>query len=328
MRRGRLLVAAMFLAALIPGGAAAHAPDPAFSSALWGQDQSVPYRWKSGQVPPAWLQPAINAAAGDSNATRAARAATFWYSSSGAGVIGYGEPSGCGTGGLACFTRSGAPTSFTMSFRGQGYRFDWGALNWCQYNGNWASGCFDAENIALDEFGHVLILTHHANWTDASDYADAVVQTVSRANPKPGWSAHAYARCDVATLQRKYDVQAWTAPISTCLNLATVMTFKASATGVRSGASVTFTATLRTKPNTEYERLADNPLHARNVVLQRAPIGGSTWVDVGAMSAASAAGTYLRSVTINGSYQWRAVFRPSGEGVRAATSSAIAVRIQ
>ena len=62
------------------------------------------------------------------------------------------------------------------------------------------------ENIALDEFGHVLVLDHHANYADDSDYRDAVVQTYSRTKPKAGYNAHAFGRCDVAALQQAYDL--------------------------------------------------------------------------------------------------------------------------
>jgi hypothetical protein len=46
------------------------------------------------------------------------------------------------------------------------------------------NGCYDAETIALDEFGHVEVLNHHVNFADESDYTHAVVQTYSRTRPK------------------------------------------------------------------------------------------------------------------------------------------------
>ena len=86
-----------------------------------------------------------------------------------------------------------------MSFREQGHRFDWGVLRWCQLTLNAPDGCYDAENIALDEFGHAEVLNHHVNFADEHDYLDAVVQTYSHTKPNVGWSAHAFGRCDVAT---------------------------------------------------------------------------------------------------------------------------------
>ena len=88
------------------------------------------------------------------NATRASKAATYTYDPAGANPIGYGPGATCGVNGLACFTRS-APTGFTMWLREQGHVFDWGTLKWCQAYSSPPNGCYDAETIALDEFGHV-----------------------------------------------------------------------------------------------------------------------------------------------------------------------------
>ena len=68
------------------------------------------------------------------------------------------------------------------------------------------NGCYDAETIALDEFGHVEVLDHHVNYADDRDYTDAVVQTFSRTKPRDGWNMHVLGVCDIATLQIRYDV--------------------------------------------------------------------------------------------------------------------------
>ena len=93
-----------------------------------------------------------------------------------------------------------------MWLREQGHVFDWGTLKWCQAYASPPNGCYDAETIALDEFGHVEGLDHHVNYADDSDYVDAVVQTYSRTKPSTGWNMHAFGRCDVATLQLQYDM--------------------------------------------------------------------------------------------------------------------------
>ena len=111
-----------------------------------------------------------------------------------------------------------------MWLREQGHVFDWGTLKWCQAYTTAPNGCYDAETIALDEFGHVEGLNHHVNYSSDSDYDDAVVQTFSRTKPAAGWNRHTFGRCDVATLQVKYDVTSSTAKYSTCLDLATVLT--------------------------------------------------------------------------------------------------------
>ena len=108
-----------------------------------------------------------------------------------------------------------------MWLREHGRVFDWGTLRWCQMSSSPPNGCYDVETIALDEFGHVEVLAHHVNYSDDRDYLDAVVQTYSRTKPKEGWDEHALGRCDVATLQRQYDVPTSSTKISTCLDVDT-----------------------------------------------------------------------------------------------------------
>ena len=206
--------------------ATAHGPDPIFSG-RWNQNQALQYAWRSGAVPGAIYQAAINAAGSDASASRGSQAATFSYASGASNPIGYGTGATCSPAGLACFTRN-PTTSFTMWMREQGHRFDWGSLRWCQAYSSWPDGCFDVENIMLDEFGHVEILAHHVTYSDESDYLDALVQTVSHAKPRAGWSAHRLGRCDVASLQVQYDMQGWGAKYSTCLSLATTLGLTAS----------------------------------------------------------------------------------------------------
>ena len=108
-----------------------------------------------------------------------------------------------------------------MWLREQGHVFDWGTLKWCQMYATPPNGCYDAETIALDEFGHIEILGHHDNYDDDRDYLDAVVQTFSRTKPRAGYDMHVLGRCDVATLQREYDVVDSIAKYSTCLDIDT-----------------------------------------------------------------------------------------------------------
>ena len=111
-------------------GVTAHSPDPIFSG-RWNQDQVLLFAWRSGSVPTAVYQTAINAAAADASATRGSQAATFSYSPGASNLIGYGTGATCGPQGIACFSRN-APTSFTMWMREQGHVFAWGSLRWCQ----------------------------------------------------------------------------------------------------------------------------------------------------------------------------------------------------
>jgi hypothetical protein len=320
--RSRMLVlaaGAVVAAGSIGATVSAHSPNPMLSG-LFAQNQALDYRWAAGGTPPSAMKAAINAAADDSNATRRSKAPLFDYASGAPNTIYYGVDAQCGVNGLACFSRT-APDSFRMWLRENGHRYDWGTLRWCEMSGD-PDGCYEAETIALDEFGHVLGLDHHENFADDSDYQDAVVQTYSRTKPRPGWNAHAFGRCDVAALQQAYDMPSTTALYSTCLDVPTALTLAASRTGVVAGSVVTLTATLRSAGT---GRLSNNNVTGRVVVLQRRTSSG--WSDVGAMAPGSA-GTYSAQFTAWSDTDLRALFRkPSGEGLRADASEVVAIDV-
>ena len=331
-RRRRAILSAAALAAALIGGlagpAGAHGPDPSVGGTRWASNQVLKYQWRSGQTPPSWMTPAIDAAAGDANRTRASRAATFSRVSSGsASLIAYGEPTGCSPAGIACFTRAGAPSSFLMWFRAHGYVFDWGSLRWCQALTTLVNGCFDVENVALDEFGHVEILGHHVNLADGSDYGDAVVQTVAHARPATGWQNHAFARCDTARLQLEYDRQSPRDLFSSCLAIPTTLVLSANPTSTWAGASVTLTATLRTTSASSNGALASDPVSGRTVTLQRRTPGTTAWSSAGTLAAStSLEGSYALTLAAAATYEWRAVFSPvSGDGALGATSAIVKV---
>lgn len=314
-----LVLAAAIAAAPMPANA--HAPDPVLSGGLFAQNADLHYRWGSGGTPPTAIRTAVNGAAGGSNASRRSKAATFTYDSAGGNTVYYGVGVPCGVNGLACFRRD-APTWFGVWLRENGHRYDWGVLRWCELNGD-PNGCYDAENVVLDELGHVLGLDHHVNYANDSDYADAVVQTYTHAKPQVGWHAHVFGRCDIATLQQQYDVASWTTPYSTCLDVPTRTTLAVTSTSVVAGSVVTFTATLTSAGE---GRLSNNPMSGRVVVLQRR--SGTTWADAVTLGPGAAAGSYVKSLTLQGSGDYRAVYRKtSTEGVRTSTSAAISITV-
>lgn len=305
---------------------AAHSPDPVLSGeSLYPQNAVLKFRW-GAPVPATKLQPAILAAANDANGTRQARGPVFSYDPSGASFIQYGGQVVCGVNGIACMRRD-EPTAFRMYFREQGHVFDWGTLKWCQAYTTWPSGCYDAENIALDEFGHVHILGHHVNYADDHDYTDSVVQEFSRTKPSAGWDAHAFARCDVATLQRKYGLLVASTAVSTCLDLATSLSLTPSVGSAAGGDVIGFSAMLRIADLDAYERLGGQGLSARSVRLERRLPGG-TWTSLKSMTPGSSPGAYTASISVLQTADYRAVFsKPSAEGVRAATSAIVTVTV-
>ena len=329
-RRVSSLLLTVALALALSGGAtvptAAHSPDPALGSELFAQDARLEYDWRTGAVPPSAMRTAINAAAGDVAQSRASRAATFAFDTAGTNPIGYGTGT-CGVNGLACFTRN-APNGFTMWFREQGRVFDWGTLKWCQMYTNPPNGCYDVETVALDEFGHVEGLGHHVNFADDSDYTDAVVQTFSRTKPRDGWNMHVLGVCDIAMLQIRYDIPLASSPYSTCLDVATVLTMSRSASSVPYGGTVTFTALLKVVSDGDYGRLSGNPVSGRAVRLQRRAPGTATWTNVASMTPTSPTGSYVLSLRLTSSAEFRAVFSaPTTEGLRGDVSPVVLVSV-
>ncbi|MES2209837.1 MAG: hypothetical protein V4515_06590 [Chloroflexota bacterium] len=329
-RLGRSILIGVAALAVAAGNVVAHGPDPLVGGRLWAQNQAVTYQWRSGQTPPTWMITAIDKAAADAGLSRASRAATFTRVASGsASLIAYGEPTGCSPAGIACFDRSGAPTSFKMWFRAHGFVFDWGTLRWCEGLSVIANGCFDAETIALDEFGHVEDLGHHVNFGSNADYLDAVVQATSRARPNAGWLAHAFGRCDVARLQLEYDRLTPRDSFSSCLTIATTTALGASTTSLWVGGTVQFTATLRTTASSAAGALANDPVSGRTVVLQRRLAGSQSWTSIGAMTpSATTEGSYVLTVAPTATYEWSAVFLPSaGDGAVTSTSGVVKVGV-
>jgi hypothetical protein len=273
---------------------------------------------------------AIDAAAADASITRGSRAATFARPSGAAtSLIAYGEPTGCSAAGIACFDRSGAPNSFRMWFRAHGHVYDWGALLWCQGLATIANGCFDAEMVALDEFGHVENLGHHVNDPSGSDYLDAAVQAISHARSDLGWQVHAFGPCDTARLQLQYDRVAARDLFSTCLDVATSTSLAASATGIWVGDTMRFTALLRTTAVATNGALANDPVGSRPVTLQRRTVGTLPWTSMGTMVASlSPEGTYTLSMSPTATYEWRALFVPSAaDGATGSASAALRVTV-
>jgi hypothetical protein len=319
-RAARAVAFALIL--LLPVASLAQAlaatPDPILGGGLYAQNLGLKYRWASAGTPPSAMKTAIKAGIADANATRKSKAPTFAYASEAGNLVHYGTDVPCGVNALACMRRD-PPDWFGVWYRENGHRYDWGTLRWCEMTGS-PAGCYEARNVAIHEFGHVMILDHHVNLPDDSDALDSVMQTYQPAKPKAGWNAHAYARCDVATLQQQYDVPATTTLYSTCLDVPTEMSLGASKTSVSAGSMVTFTAVLRTDGT---GRLSNNRVTSRRVVLQQRLSSG--WSNVATMSAGSS-GSYTTSLNVWSSRAYRAVFhKPSNEGLRGSSSTAVTI---
>jgi len=324
----RLTVIATTFAIVVSaaGGAAvlAHGPDPLLGTTPWAKDQIVGYQWAAGAVPPSWMATAIDAGAADVGQSKRSHAATFTRVSSADSAIAYGGIVPCSSYGIACMNRTGVPDQFEgMWFRPQGWPFDWGTLRWCQGLASPANGCYDAENVALDEFGHIEMLGHHVNLADESDFTDSVVQFAARSRPKDGWDEHVFGRCDVARLQLEYELASPSDKVSTCLSLATTLSIVPSATYLYPGNTVRITGNLKVAVATSARLLSGDPLSGRTITLQRRVPGSTTWSTIGTLTANTAAGSYGLTITPTATYDYRLVFAtPSGDGLLGSASAA------
>jgi hypothetical protein len=301
----------------------ANNPTPA-GGATWSDNQQVPYRWKDGSKPPQWLRPAINAAAQDSNDTRQSRAAIFSHSADAKSWIGYTPdiPTNYAVG----YAVRNVPNSFNIRLRPHGHVLDWGKLRWCQFFDDPPNGCYDARMITLHEFGHVQTLGH-VDESLGGDWLDSVMHAGPRTKAKIGWNQHHFGRCDVATLQKRYQALNTRTLYSTCLSLSTSLTLTASKTSVAPQGSVTFSATLRVGDDAP-NKLRGDLLSGRAVTLQRRVPGSSSWTDVTQMSAAAGDGKYTHTARPTTTYEWRALFRkPAAEGLTRSTSTPLTVSV-
>jgi hypothetical protein len=312
-----LSVTVALLLALLATEAAASIPTPA-SGTTWSPNQRVEYRWRSGDEPPGWMRNAITAAAQDSNTSRDARAAVLVQADDGSSWVAYTAdiPSTYAVG----YTVRYAPDHFTIRMRPHLYPLDWGTLRWCQAYDSPPTGCYDAEMIALHEFGHAQTLGHVVD-EDLDDWTDSIMHVSPKTKAKVGWNQHEYGRCDVARLQIRYQPLTASTKYSTCLELATDLSLSASSSTASYYASVTLTARLRVADDALYPNLAGDPVAGRRVALQRRVPGSTTWSTIVQMDA-DATGRYTSVITVTGTYDWRAVFTAPGDEGLSGSSSA------
>jgi hypothetical protein len=138
-----------------------------------------------------------------------------------------------------------------------------------------------------------------------------------------GWNQHVFGRCDVARLQIRYVPLTTNTRISTCLDLRTELSLNPGSGTYSAGTSLALTARLKVDADAIYPKLAGQPLSGRPIVLQKRGPGETAWITVGEMSPVTdEPGRYVRTVTVNSTFDWRATYAaPSDEGLRSVNSS-------
>lgn len=301
-------------------------PTPVPIHERWGSWQVLDFRFHSTDTSPSWMRDAIIAAAGDATDTSKALSPIFIHTDGGAnGTIRYTTsfPSGCSTS-IACASHDA--DRWTLRMRPQGYDFRWGSLRWCERTGG--DGCFDAEHVALHEFGHAVGLDHPESAGYHLPASSTVMHQVTPAKPAASWARHAFGSCDVASLQEQYGLPTMSTTIASCNDVQTTLTLSASATALAAGDRVTFRATLRVKGSSAYGALSGMRLNGREVQLRRRTAGTTGSWTISTMRPTDTPGVYTLSLAPTRSYELKAVFpTPDLEGLRGTSSDEIVVRV-
>lgn len=292
----------------------------------WGTWQVLAFRFHSTDASPSWMRDAILAAAEDATDTSKSLSPIFVPTDGGAnGTIRYTTsfPSGCSTS-IACASHDG--DSWTLRMRPHGYDFRWGSLRWCERSGG--DGCFDAEHVALHEFGHAVGLDHPESDGYHLPAHSTVMHQVTPAKPDSAWDRHAFGSCDVASLQEQYGLPTMSTTIASCNDVQTTLTLTATDMSIAAGERVTFRATLRIKGSSAYGTLSGIRLNARDVQLRRRTAGTTgTWT-ISTMRVTDTPGVYSLSLAPTRSYELKAVLpTPETEGLRGSSSDVIVVRV-
>ena len=298
-------------------------PVPIFDR--WGSWQVLQFRFHTTDASPSWMRGAILAAAEDATDTSRALSPIFIPTDGSAnGTIRYTTafPSGCSTS-IACASHDG--TSWTLRMRPHGYDFRWGNLRWCERASG--TGCFDAEHVALHEFGHAIGLGHPESEGYHLPPHATVMHQVTPAQPEAAWDRHAFGSCDVASLQEQYGLPTMSTSIASCNDVQTVLTLDVSDTTAVVGQRVTFRATLRIKGSSAYGELSGIRLNGRVVQLRRRVAGaGGSWT-ISTMRPTESPGVYSLTLAPGRSYEFKAVFPTPDEGLRGSSTDTVVVRV-
>jgi hypothetical protein len=302
-------------------------PVPVLSDPRWAQNTLLRYRWDAGEPPPSSIRSALNAVADDASTTRRSQAPTYRYDAGATDGFRYTEnfPSWSSPDAIANAARS-VPDWWIVYIRPQGYQFRWGSMRWCQIDPG--DGCFDVERIALHELGHVVGLDHPERAGFRLRPYDTVMHSTSPARPDSGSLMHAFAPCDTATLQERYDVATTSSKYSSCNDVDTTLVLTPSADVIGKDESVTFVATLRVTNRDAYGRLGGNALSNRPVQLRRRLSGtDDAWQGLW-MGAGPGAGTYTLTLSPSATYDYQALFQgPSDEGLNGSSSAVVTVQV-
>ena len=309
-------------AALLP----LRSPRPVPVYDRWFPWSVLSFRFHATDVSPTWMRTAVEDAADDATDTSRSLSPIFTPGGSGSGgVIRYTAsfPASCANA-IACASHDA--DQWTLRMRPQGFDFRWGSLRWCQKA--IADGCFDAERVALHEFGHIVGLDHPEAAGFRLSPSSTVMHQVTASRPHTSWDRHGFGPCDVASLQEQFGTPTMSTLVSSCNDVDTRISLSASATSVGAGQRLTLTATLRIRTDSAYRELSGMRLNDRAVQLRRRPTGSTGAWTTSWMRWAEAPGLYTATLYPRTGYEYQAVFSaPDNEGLHGDASDVVSVRV-
>ena len=285
------------------------------------------FRFHTTDVSPGWMKNAIEAAADGATDTSRSLSPIFApVDGSAKGVIRYTSSfsSNCANA-IACASHDA--DAWTLRMRPHGHDFRWGELRWCQKTNS--DGCFDAERVAIHEFGHIVGLDHPETAGFRLAPSTTVMHQVSPSRPHAAWDRDSFGACDVASLQEQYGTPTMSTSISTCNDVDTRISLSASATQVAAAGRLVLTADLRTRADrAEYGEVSGMRLNGRSVQLRRRPAGSNGAWTTSWMRWAESPGIYTITLYPRSTYEYVAVFSaPDDEGLHGSTSNESTVRV-
>jgi hypothetical protein len=292
----------------------------------WFPWSVLSFRFHGTDTSPSWMREAVEDAADDATDTSRSLSPIFVPAGSGSlGVIRYSSsfPATCSNA-IACAGHDA--DQWTLRMRPQGYDFRWGELHWCQKT--LMDGCFDAERVALHEFGHVVGLDHPevAGFRLSPSYT--VMHQVTASRPHASWERHSFGPCDVASLQEQFGTPTMSTLISTCNDVDARLNLSASAGAVGAGERIVLSAVLKVRSDADYGELSGMRLNGRSVQLRRRAAGSTGAWTTSWMRWAEVPGLYTITLYPRASYDYQAVFAaPDDEGLHGDSSDVVTVRV-
>ena len=232
-------------------------------------------------------RPAIKAAAADANATRASKAATFTYDAGRLQPDRLRVGATCGVNGLACFTRTRPRPASRCGCASRVMSSTGARSSGARRTPSPPNGCYDAETIALDEFGHVEGLEPPRQLRRRLGLprrrrpdllADQAVGRLEHAHVRPLRRRDRSSSSTTCRRGPRSTRPAWTWPPT--------LTLSASSTAVahrRHDDADRDAQGRRLRRRTGGS--GGNPVTGRTVTLQRRAPGATTWATVGTMPA-------------------------------------------